>query len=52
MWNLVMLNIFFTSQSFKSNFEYGMTDPVVFSCEKQTSRTDIYVCLYWAIFLD
>ena len=46
MRNLVMLNVFSTSQPFKSNFEYGMTDPAVFSSEKQSSRTDICVCLY------
>ena len=44
--NLVMLNVFSTSQPFKSNFEYGMTDLAVFSSEKQSSHTDIYVCLY------
>ena len=37
---------FSTSQPFKSNFEYGMTDPAVFSSEKQSSRTDTCVCLY------
>ena len=47
-----MLNVFSTSQPFKSNFEYGMMDPAIFSCEKQSSRTDICVCLYWAIFLE
>ena len=34
MRNLVMLNIFTNSQSFKSNFEYDKTDTVVFPSEK------------------
>ena len=36
MRSLVMLNVFSTSQPFKSNLEYGMTDPIVFSSEKQS----------------
>ena len=50
MQNLVMLNVFSTSQPFKSNLEYGMMDLAVFLSEKQNSRTDICVYLYGAIF--
>ena len=30
----------------KSTFEYGETRRVVFPIEKQSTRTDLFVCLY------